>query len=246
MEKNKMSDKELLAFMYDFYNENTLINQNDDIKYYEEYIKFYNPKNTLVVGAGTGRVAIPLSKKTNVTALDFDSERLKILKNRNKEIKIINLNFNNIKFTKKYDLIVFPYSVIQFCPNMNNFIKILEKLKAILNENGTIILDFSEGFNTKEEVNRELLFSKFSESLNCSVDVYYTCIKHKKNIEFIVEYVIGDKKLIEREFYSYYNKNIIEKEIEKSKLIIKKIDNGYGNDNQLYKHIFHIGELDEK
>ena len=76
MEKNNMNDKEILALMYDFYNEHTLKTQNDDIDYYKSIIKDYNLKEVLIVGAGTGRVAIPLSKVANVEALDLDLERL--------------------------------------------------------------------------------------------------------------------------------------------------------------------------
>ena len=81
-----MNEKSLLALMYDFYNLHTLKGQNDDIDYYINQIKKYNAKDVLVIGAGTGRVAIPLSKYSNVTALDFDKERLNRLKNKEKNI----------------------------------------------------------------------------------------------------------------------------------------------------------------
>ena len=55
-----MNEKSLLALMYDFYNLHTLKGQNDDIDYYINQIKKYNAKDVLVIGAGTGRVAIPL------------------------------------------------------------------------------------------------------------------------------------------------------------------------------------------
>ena len=77
-----MSEKKLLAYMYDFYNKHMLHDQNDDIQYYKNQIKHYNSKNILVVGAGTGRVAIPLSNIANVIALDFDAARLEVLKER--------------------------------------------------------------------------------------------------------------------------------------------------------------------
>ena len=74
-----MNDNYLLALMYDFYNYNTLRGQNDDIPYYIKQIDKYSSKKVLVVGAGTGRVAIPLAKYCDVTALDFDKERLTVL-----------------------------------------------------------------------------------------------------------------------------------------------------------------------
>ena len=73
-----MDSKKMLAYMYDFYNLHTLKGQNDDIKYYKEQIKYYNAKTVLIVGAGTGRVAIPLNDVAKVTALDFDEGRLEV------------------------------------------------------------------------------------------------------------------------------------------------------------------------
>lgn len=81
-----MDKKSLLALMYDFYNSHTLKGQNDDINYYINQIKLYNSKDILIIGAGTGRVAIPLTKYANITALDFDKERLARLKNKEKKL----------------------------------------------------------------------------------------------------------------------------------------------------------------
>lgn len=83
-----MNDKKLLAIMYDFYNHHTLRDQNRDIDYYIKQIQKYSAEKVLVVGAGTGRVAIPLSNYTNVTALDFDEERLNVLISKNKNINV--------------------------------------------------------------------------------------------------------------------------------------------------------------
>ena len=69
--RNNMTDKELLAIMYDFYNQHTLRDQNRDIDYYIKQIKKYSVERVLVVGAGTGRVAIPLSDYAKITAVDL-------------------------------------------------------------------------------------------------------------------------------------------------------------------------------
>ncbi len=48
--------------MYDFYNEHTVRDQNKDIQYYINKILEYSAKKILIIGAGTGRVAVPLSE----------------------------------------------------------------------------------------------------------------------------------------------------------------------------------------
>ena len=199
MEKSNLSNEKLLAYMYDFYNANTLKNQNDDITYYINYIKEYHAKNTLVVGAGTGRVAIPISEFTNVVALDIDNERLKILKSKNNKIEIVNDDILNYISNKKYDLIIFPYSVIQFYPNMINIDRILQVLIKLLDENGTIVFDFSENFNNKEDTIHLYLFENYCQDLKKDIKVFYSSYKKAKTIEFKVEYVIDNQTLIETE-----------------------------------------------
>jgi len=67
-------------------------------------------KDILDLGCGTGRYAISLAKKNNVTALDFSKEMLKIAKNKAKKQKVkINFKQGDIvkyKPKQKYDIIL--------------------------------------------------------------------------------------------------------------------------------------------
>lgn len=245
-----MNDKELLALMYDFYNEHTLKMQNDDINYYKTIIKNYNAKNVLIVGAGTGRVAIPLSDITNIEALDLDLDRLNIINKKNKNIKTIYANFLDFFKEKEYDLIIFPYSTIQFKKGKTNITKMIKKAYEVSNKNTLVLLDFSSSFNTKPEVNKELLFEDYCDEVNDNVKVYYSSIQHSNYIEFIVEYNINNKKhsVYEHEFYYHYDKKSIKKAIVKTGFNILKINNGYGNNGFNHKHVYFLkkDDLDER
>lgn len=130
-----MTDKELLAIMYDFYNQHTLRDQNRDIDYYIKQIKKYSVERVLVVGAGTGRVAIPLSDYAKITAVDFDNERLEILKSKKENINVVCCDFINFKSLEKYDLIIVPYSTIQFCGDITK-----------INKNNLMLLKIDNGY----------------------------------------------------------------------------------------------------
>lgn len=237
-----MKDNELLAIMYDFYNEHTLKTQNDDINYYESIVKDYNIKNILIVGAGTGRVAIPLSNVSTVDALDLDLERLKRINNKNKFIKTIHTNFLDYKKRNEYDLIIFPYSTIQFKKDRINIKKMIKKAYEVSNNDTLVLLDFSSSFNTKPEINKELLFEDYCNEINDNVKVFYTSIQKRNYIEFIVEYYLVNKKysVFEHEYYFHYNKQLIEKEIIDNGFNILKINNGYGNNGFNHKHVYFL------
>lgn len=238
-----MNDKRLLAIMYDFYNEHTLRGQNDDINYYINIIKKFNLKNTLVVGAGTGRVAIPISEYTNVDALDIDKERLMLLKEKDKTINTINCNFLEYdNDNNKYDLIIFPYSTIQFFGKYDLFELMINKAYEISNKNTIVIFDVSESFNKKLSINHELLFECYCKKIDDNVRVYYTSIQHEDNIEFIIEYhlVSRNYSVYEHEFYLHYNSEIISKIVNNNNFKIIKIDDGYGKTGFNHKHVYHL------
>lgn len=243
MEKSRwnMSDKRILALMYDFYNKHILRDQNKDIDYYIDQINKYNAKNILIVGAGTGRVAVPLSKYANIFALDFDSERLEILKTKDEKINTFCCDFKNFNLSKKFDLIIFPYSTIQFGGDKNKINILLKKLNNVMSERTICIFDISESFNNKIEKLNEFLFTDFCNEVQDQVEVYYSSKKYEDYIEFFIEYkLINTKKsVIENEKYLYYDQQLFEKALTQNKLKILKIDDGYGNGILKHKHLYH-------
>ena len=202
-----MTDKKLLAIMYDFYNQYTLRDQNRDIDYYIKQIKKYSVERVLVVGAGTGRVAIPLSDYAKITAVDFDNERLEILKSKKGNINVVCCDFINFKSSEKYDLIIVPYSTIQFCGDITKINKIFNKLNQIMTEKTICIFDVSESFNEKTEKTKEFLFKDFCDEIKEQVEVYYSAKRYKDFIEFFIEYRLVEKNysVIENEKYYYYD-----------------------------------------
>lgn len=237
-----MNDNYLLALMYDFYNYNVLKGQNDDISYYINQIEKYSSKKILVVGAGTGRVAIPLSRHSDVTALDFDKERLSVLKQKNNNIKIVYENFLNFDTDEKYDLIIIPYSTLQFDCNESKLKKMLLKLKELMSSSTIAIFDMSESFNYKIEKNDEFLFESYCKEIKDDVSVYYTSKRYDKYINFIIKYKLKNlkKELIENEKYYYYNPLLIERLIKEIGLETIDLDFGYNNNNTFtHKHLYH-------
>lgn len=237
------------ALMYDFYNEHLLKGQNDDIKYYQQCINKYKPTKTLIVGAGTGRVAIPLSKITVLDALDMDSGRIALLKLKDNKVNTIISNFLSFNTNEKYDVIIFPYSTIQFYSQENPFKAFLKKANSLLNKNGVIIFDVSEGFNTKPNAKKELLFTDYCERLKQQVEVYYSAKRHANYVEFLVDYKLcndGDI-IVEHEKYSYYDEQKLKILILELGFKLITIDDGYNGNDFKHKHIFHCrrGEASE-
>ena len=240
-----MSDNEILALMYDFYNKYVLKDQNKYIDYYINQLNEYSANNVLVVGAGTGRVAIPLSDYVNVSALDFDLERLKLLNVKSKKPSIIYTDFVDFNHLDEYDLIIFPYSTIQFGGDYLKINEIFNKLGNTMNKDAVCLFDVSENFNNKVEKKDEFLFKTFCNSVNSNVEVYYTSKRYKDFIEFLVRYKLSDKnrEVLEKEKYTYYDKDLLLKGLEANNLSLVKIDDGYGEGILKHKHIYHCRRI---
>lgn len=247
MEKNNMYNNKdkLLALMYDFYNQHTLKEQNKDIDYYIKQIKKYSAKNVLIIGAGTGRVAIPLSNYAKITALDLDKERLKILESKNKNINIICCDFLDFIRPSEYDLIIIPYSTIQFGGDKNKIDMMFNRLHQIMSNKTICIFDVSESFKNKNEKSRELLFSDFCNLIEENIEVYYSSKKYSNYIEFFIEYKLIQQgfSVIENEKYLYYDEKLFSNLLYKNDLLISKIDKGYGNDILNHKYLYHCRKV---
>ena len=105
------------------------------------------------------------------------------------------------------------------------------------------LFDVSESFNTKKEVNNELLFENYDEELESNIKVSMTSKRHKNYIEFFVSYFNDkeNKTYLEDERYYYYDKKKIDECLKNNNLRIIKIDNGYGIKGFDHKHIYHVG-----
>lgn len=243
-----MTDQQLLALMYDFYNKYTLRDQNKDIDYYINQFNKYSANNILVVGAGTGRVVIPLSNYARTTALDFDLERLKLLRKKCNTAFIICSDFLDIDNLSYYDLIIFPYSTIQFGGDTSKMYEIFNKLGRLMNNNSTCLFDISESFNNKPEKIEEFLFKNYCDDISSNVEVYYSSKKYKEYIEFLVRYKIfeSNREVIENEKYCYYDRSLLNYSLNDNGLLISKIDDGYGSKILQHKHIYHCRRKNER
>ena len=236
-----MNNKKMLGYMYDFYNEHVLRGQNDDINYYKNQMKKYNSKNVLIVGAGTGRVAIPLNEVSNVVALDYDEGRLEVLKEKVETIKTICCDINNFETNEYFDMIIFPYSTLQFSNSPKKIDIMLKHLKHCIDDETIILFDISESFNTKLEKNNEFLFRDYCSKISDVVQVFYNSKRHKNFIEFKIEYKLEKQKvtILEHEKYYYYDREIYNKLFRNNDYNVINIDHGYGN-GFYHKHIYHV------
>ncbi len=129
------------AWLYDFFQAGV----KNDINFYLNYFKNYKGE-ILEIGAGTGRITIPLLKnKINVTALDIAPKMLDILKNklqkRRLSANIICADMRNFKIKQKFNAIIVTYRTFQHMYSIKDQKDALNNIKKHLKNKGILIFD---------------------------------------------------------------------------------------------------------
>lgn len=122
---------------------NEFKNYNEDFDFWEKVIKKYKPNNILEVGTGNGRLCkLILDNAKNYDIIDFSTEICEKVKTNFPYISnIFCEDFKLFNNRKKYDLIIFPFNVINNFYSINDIEKMFSTIKNISNTNTVIIFD---------------------------------------------------------------------------------------------------------
>src|SRR4030042_4510591 len=121
----------------------------DDLAFYLEYA---NASNTpvLEIGAGTGRLTIPLARGgVRVVAVDISSAMLSRLKSRlalepvdvRARVEIIESDICRLILSKVYDLIIVPFYTFNYLLTPSACDAALDNIATRLSLNGSLLID---------------------------------------------------------------------------------------------------------
>ena len=123
---------------------NEFKNYKDDIYFWPKIIDNYNSKKILEVGIGNGRLIELLHNKVNLyDGVDFSKEIIKYCNKKYKyeNVKLYNSDFKTFSVNKKYDLIIFPFNVINNFYNEKDIKLCFNNLKKLCKKNTKIVID---------------------------------------------------------------------------------------------------------
>ena len=129
------------ANLYDYFQHGI----EGDVKFYLDHFKNFKGK-ILEVGAGTGRITIPLLKKgLNVVALDIAPRMLAILEEKAKEkrllLKLVCADMRTFRLKQKFEAIIVTFRAFQHLYSVDDQLKALKCFKKHLKPNGILIFD---------------------------------------------------------------------------------------------------------
>jgi len=129
------------AQLYDYYQKGV----ENDVNFYLNYFRNFNGK-ILEIGAGTGRITIPLLKKgIDVTAIDIAPKMLEVLKEKlekdNLQARIICTDMRNFKMKEKFDAVIVTFRTFQHMYSVDDQKATLKNIKRHLKQKGILIFD---------------------------------------------------------------------------------------------------------
>ena len=188
------ANEEWEAFLYDWHNGIKLRRQNKDIEFWDSYLEKLRPNEVLVIGAGTGRIAIPLNKKFNVEALDISAGRLNRLKHKSKEVLTICSDISEYVSEKKYDCVIVPYSTFQCIYPTEKILNMLHSIHNLLIKGGYLLIDLSTHFNEDIDEDWVTVAEGYSLEIDAYIKELQRTIRHPQYIELDKMFQISDKE----------------------------------------------------
>lgn len=131
--------------------------ENVELKKILSLVDLKNGQKLIDLGAGVGRLSVPLSKHVVVTAIDSNRDLLNLIDNTN--IRKVNEKIENFFPQEKFDFALMAW------PQFSNHEEVLKHLNEnILKENGRLIVIKSDNHSLKEIARK--LFPDFISARN--------------------------------------------------------------------------------
>ena len=116
-----------------------------------DFVKVNSPKDTRIVdlGAGTGRLSIPLCKLGyQITAVDASKEMLNVLKTKDtsNKVEIYHSRLQELSLHKNYDVVLCVFSVFCYITDFNELKVALTKLSKLVKPGGYAFIDIPSYF----------------------------------------------------------------------------------------------------
>ena len=193
---------------------NEFQNYKDDIYFWQKIMEKYNPGSVLEVGIGNGRLIELLHNKVKVyNGVDFSKKLIDYCNKKfnYKNVNLYNCDFKKFLINKTYDLIIFPFNVINNFYNIEDINLCFNNLKKLCNSNTKIVietinptitdlLDSDDFIKTNEfEIQKKII--ELYESKKIDI-INSTCIYKKKYIcngKVIKEYILPNRIFFHQE-----------------------------------------------
>ena len=175
--------------------------------YMEEIFKLNNlkPKSILDLACGTGNMTKLFHEKNyDVLGVDLSTEMLTVAKNKLPSVLFVNQNMLDLNLSENVDCCISLCDSMNYIHDLDDLIKIFEKINHHLNKDGLFIFDLNTAHKF-ENVLDGYSFSKIYDDIVCAWETVYD--KDIKILEYYTNlFIKNDSDLFERIEEFHYEK----------------------------------------
>ncbi|MEX2373024.1 MAG: class I SAM-dependent methyltransferase, partial [Dehalococcoidia bacterium] len=119
---------------------------HDDAAFYQRLVEIHGAR-VLELGAGTGRIAVPLAEGgAKVTAVDISPGMLALARERARDldggsVKWLEDDIRRLRLRGRFDLVIAPLGTLQHMETVEDFVAALETMAAHLAPGGIAVVD---------------------------------------------------------------------------------------------------------
>ncbi|CAM5640539.1 hypothetical protein SCALM49S_04794 [Streptomyces californicus] len=160
-----MREQYVEALLYDWHNQHKLRNQRLDLEYWLTLVP--PQQNTVVLGAGTGRVASPLATRpgSRVVAIDLSRRRLARIPAA-PGLHPVCADMRRLPLSRTADQVVIPYSTFQLLRTAEDRERALAEAVRIMRPGATLHIDVSSNFDLRQSSDWQLVLSASCEEVS--------------------------------------------------------------------------------
>jgi len=238
-ESTDASDADRAALLYDWHNEHRLRDQQCDIPYWISHTA--DSRRTLVLGAGTGRVAVPLARhgRGSVVAFDLDAARLRRLP-APANLRVVCGDMRHLPLAGRFDAVVVPYSTMQLLLHPADRRRAAREAARVLSPGSYLHIDVSGSFDTSTPTDWRLVLAQAGPDSGPAVQEWE---RRRPACDYVlIEKVFrADEVTFARveERWAYLASLDLDRLLDQTGFEITDIDRGYAPGASTHRLIYH-------
>ncbi|MFF6929540.1 class I SAM-dependent methyltransferase [Streptomyces californicus] len=235
-----MREQYVEALLYDWHNQHKLRNQRLDLEYWLTLVP--PQQNTVVLGAGTGRVASPLATRpgSRVVAVDLSRCRLARIPAA-PGLHPVCADMRRLPLSRTADQVVIPYSTFQLLRTAEDRERALAEAVRIMRPGATLHIDVSSNFDLRESSDWQRVLSASCEEVSRQpVEEWERTRSHPDHILIDKTFRTDECVLLRfTEHWTHLRALNLEAALVRAGLTLERVDHGYGGGASPHRRIYH-------
>lgn len=238
--------REVEAVLYDWHNTHRLKAQRDDISYWMRVAG--SADRLIILGAGTGRVAVPLAERSSdqggsggpvTAAIDLSLARLRRIP-AIPRLAAVQADMRRLPLATGFDAAIIPYSTVQLLPTARDRELALAEAARVLQPGALLHIDVSGSFDLRSAADWHATLCAHCNELAITVVEWERSAQHSGHVVIEKSFRTSDDEplLYVQEHWVHLQALDLEPALDQAGFDLVAVDHGYGTRTSTHRRIY--------